>query len=290
VLGQIAAQEGIDFATALLYDRLRRSPEHGPVIRRVEEMAPPEPAELDGRNITVAVVPGAFYVEYPHSGAGGQQVQAEATRFGCRTALIPTRSFGALRENGRIICDWLGRCPEQRIVLVSLSKGGADVKSALEEPDAGPAFRKVIAWVSLSGIVKGTPLVGWLLSRRLRTWMVRLLFWYRGYHFAVVRELGRDPAGPLGGTVRVPGHLRVIHVAGFPLQCHLSKRLMRRGFRRLAPWGPNDGGVLLADVCALPGVIYPVWGADHYLRPAGSDLRQLFARLLRLIIGGKESP
>jgi hypothetical protein len=25
--------------------------------------------------------------------------------------------------------------------------------------------------------------------------------------------------------------------------------------------------VLLADACSLPGHIYPVWGADHYLRP-----------------------
>ena len=78
----------------------------------------------------------------------------------------------------------------------------------------------------------------------------------------------------------VPDWLTVIHVAGFPLERHLSGRLARRGFRRLAPLGPNDGaGIVLADLCRLPGLIYPVWGADHYLRPEW-DIAGLFARLV----------
>jgi hypothetical protein len=38
----------------------------------------------------------------------------------------------------------------------------------------------------------------------------------------------------------------------------------------------------LADVCALPGLIYPLWGADHYLRPQ-ADVRELVLAVLQYL-------
>jgi hypothetical protein len=282
-LRALAGREGVDFATAVLYDRLRRSTEHGPAIDRLEAGAEPTPEELGPVRATVAVVPGAFYVEYPHTGADGRLVRAEAARFGCRTALLPLPSLGPPADNARRICDWLIRRGDETAILVSLSKGGADVKLALARPEAERAFRNVPVWVNLSGIVHGTPLADWLLARPLRSLLVRLLLWYRGLSFAVIRELRHGQSDGLDGPLRLPGRLRAIHVVGFPLRRHLTSRLARRGFRRLSPLGPNDAGALLADACRLPGVVYPVWGADHYLRPAGRDMRGLFARVLRYV-------
>jgi hypothetical protein len=77
--------------------------------------------------------------------------------------------------------------------------------------------------------------------------------------------------------------MRFITVAGFPRQRHLSNGFMRRCHRFISAKGPNDGGVLLGDVCRLPGSLYPVWGADHYLRPdnrARAILAAIFAYLL----------
>jgi len=67
-------------------------------------------------------------------------------------------------DNARQIIDWLaGRPPtDSPILLVSLSKGGSDVKRALEFPDAARAFANVAVWFNLSGILNGTPLVTWL--------------------------------------------------------------------------------------------------------------------------------
>lgn len=53
-------------------------------------------------------------------------------------------------------------------MLVSLSKGAADLKVALGLPGAAECFRRVSAWISLSGLPQGTPLVGWLNRRRSR--------------------------------------------------------------------------------------------------------------------------
>jgi len=290
-LRQIAAAQGTDFATALLYDRIVHSPEHGPWVEQVQAPA----SETDGCDLegTVALVPGACYVEYPHTGADGRRLRQVAERVGCRTEVVPVGSFGSLAENARTILDWLAQRRDGPVVLVSLSKGAADIKVALAQPGARQAFRRVAVWINLCGILAGTPLAGWFLRHPLHGLSVRLLCWYRGYDFAVFRDLDRRPGGPLDFALSVPRHLQVIHVVGFPLAGHLSGPQARRAYRRLLPWGPNDaGGILLGDLSRLSGLIYPVWGADHYMRP-GWDLDPLVGRILcsvgRCVVSGEGS-
>jgi hypothetical protein len=158
-----------------------------------------------------------------------------------------------------------------------------DVRTALAEPDAEWAFRNVMAWVNLSGLFQGTALVGWLNRQRLRRLLVRLYCWWLGYQFTTLAELDRRPAGGL----KLPKHMRVLHVVGFPLLRNLSSPLARRAFARLEPLGPNDGGGnLLADVARWPGVVYPVWGTDHYLQGRW-DIDGLIARVLMHFLTGK---
>ena len=188
VVRQISDQEGIEFATALLYDRIRRSQEHGPIIERLDSI--PTNQFLPRLDVTLAIAPGAFYVEIsPRRAYDGllRFLRTEAARFGCRTDVIPTQSFGHLSDNAHIIRDWLANHSHESIILVSLSKAGAEVKLALAE--APEVFASVPLWVNLSGIVQGSALAGWLLARRWRCAPVRLLFWYRRYAFSVIREL-----------------------------------------------------------------------------------------------------
>src|SRR5439155_19949763 len=118
---------------------------------------------------------------------------------------------------------------------------GSDVKAALAGAAAGRAFRNVAVWINLSGLLGGTPLAGWVLRSPLRTLWFRLLLWWRGYDFSVIRELAYGPSSPLAGDLRLPRHLRAMHVVGFPLERHLTNRLARRCYRRVRPLGPNDG-------------------------------------------------
>ena len=55
----------------------------------------------------------------------------------------------------------------------------------------------------------------------------------------------------------------------------------------MSPLGPSDGTILLEDVFALPGRVYPVWGADHYLQPAGRDMSKLVANILSYLGDGR---
>jgi hypothetical protein len=279
VLQEISAREGIDFATALLYSRIRCSPEHGPFIRWVDSLmqSPNIPCCL---GTTLVVVPGACYAEYPQTGADGRRLLDNAASWGCRAERLPVASFGSLAANARTICTWLDDRPEEPVLLISLSKGAADLKTALTRPEAPRAFRNVRAWVNLSGITHGTPLVSWFLNHPFRSLMIRLLCWHRGYQVSVLQELDRRRGGPLDQELVLPLPFPVIHVVGFPLNYHLTRRA-RRGHRRLMPLGANDGGgILLGDLSRLPGLIYPVWGADHYLQP-NWDICPLIGRIVQ---------
>lgn len=277
-LAEVAAARGVDFATALLYQRLLQSERHGPFIRRVDGLLS-QPSQHPGSiNALLAVAPGAFYRELRGTGADGWLLRQRVAAYGCRTAVIPTHSGGSAVANGRIIRDWLAERPHEKILLASLSKGAADIKAALAEPHAATAFRPVAAWLNLSGITEGSPLATRILQSQWATLLYKTLCWWKGIDFAVTRQIAWGPGSVLDFPLVLPPHVLLVNVVGFPLRRHFTSAVLRRFHRQIAPLGPNDGLILLADACALPGVVYPVWGADHNLRPSW-DVRRLVAAL-----------
>jgi hypothetical protein len=276
----LAEREGIDFATALIFDRVLRQPANRDFFKRVRCRPEARPDDLP----LIGLVPGAFYREHNNTGADGAEVTKILESIGCRVEHVPVASFGSLANNAAVISDWLAHHRSERVALFSLSKGSADVKAALASSGAGERFQNVKAWVSVSGLPQGTPLVGWLREQTFRRLGVRLLLWSRSQRYSVVEELRDEPDGPLASWPALPSHLRLCHVVSFPLQRHLAHRWAPRAYTRIKPLGPNDGGgFLLADVANLPGVVMPVWGADHYLQPAwdvATLLRGVFAAAL----------
>lgn len=142
-----------------------------------------EPNDTERPDGTLVIVPGACYVEYPATGANGVRLRAVAEAIGWRVEVVPVQSFGALKTNARIIKRWLDNHSAEPVVLVSLSKGGADVKTALAQPDSWHPFRNVAVWIDLSGIVFGTPLVTWSLDHWFRKLLVRFLCWWCNYNY-----------------------------------------------------------------------------------------------------------
>ncbi len=253
-----------------------RSPGNWAFFQGVKSEALPSAVNLQ----VVGVIPGAFYLQHKNTGAGGSAVVSILQSMKCQVERVPVESFGSLERNAAIIVDWLLRHAQQRVMLISLSKGSADLKIALALPNAAELFRNVTAWVSLSGLPQGSPLVAWLRGQPLRRLGVGMLLRLRGQRYSVVEELRHGPDGPLAGWPAMPGHVRVIHVVGFPLRRHLAHPWAKRAYERVAPLGPNDGGgFLLSDVANLRGTVFPVWGADHYFQPAW-DATSLLRRVL----------
>lgn len=275
VLRAVTAREGCDFATALLHRRIVESQSHGPFLRALGGAGN---AALES-GIRVAIVPGAFYRENPHTGADGRVIREVAERLGLQVSLIPVSSTGSLTGNAQIIAGWLLAQGEDPLILVSVSKGGSDLKIALARADAAQIFQRVIGWVNLCGILDGTPMADWLLSPSWLARANRLVYRIRGRSLEFLTDIRRFPGCALDFPLKLPAHLRAVHVVGFPLQRHLRNGLARRCHARLAAFGPNDGSILLADMLRWAGQLCPVWGADHYLRPQ-ADERPLLAALL----------
>lgn len=264
-LAEVTRAQGIEFATAFIFDQLRRAPPNAAFAAQVAAAVEPVAPLAD----VIGIVPGAFHGQHKHTGADGVRIAEIVRGLAPRVEVIPVRSFGPIEENAAQILAWLEARRGARIVLASLSKGGADLKRALASPRATRAFADVTAWVSFSGIVEGTPLTAWLRARPLRSAALALLLRFQGNRSSVIDELRRAPNAPLSVWPGVPPHLRVVHVNGCPLARHLRHRWAPRGYARLASLGPNDGGgILLGDLPRLPGVVHPLWGVDHYLQPA----------------------
>lgn len=282
-LRELSARGGVDAATTFLYQAVLDSPQHGWFIKKVQALrreTKPSPPPAD---VKLVIVPGAFHRENPRSGSDGHVVREQARRMGWPLDIIPLASTGSIVENAQTICHWLSQQRDSRLLLVSVSKGGSDLKMALNQPGAERAFEPVVAWVNLCGILEGTPVAEWLLSSwQVEAALSRLYCQMLGMSVEFLRDLRRAPGGPLDFKLPLPAHIQMISVVGFPLHQHLTSGMARRCHRRLAPYGPNDGAMLLADVCALPGLIYPLWGGDHYLR-SGGDMNELIGALLNFV-------
>jgi hypothetical protein len=264
----------------LLYDRVTRSLQHSQFIARIDWLQSHASEQRARQDAIIGVVPAAFYRENPNSGADGKLVSEEAVRLGLRCELVPLLSTGTLAQNAKIILDWLTRHRGEKIIIVSLCKGGADVKFALGSKNSVGHFNSVLAWVNICGTLSGSPVAEWLLATKPRAFMAWLYCKCKGHNLAFLHELAPSLESPLSTPLKLPPSMQMINLTGFPFRQHLTNRFMRLCHERVSSQGPNDGGVLLADACHLPGAIYPVWGADHYLRPE-ARARNIIAAILK---------
>jgi hypothetical protein len=270
VLAQLTREHGVDFATALWYDRVRSAEPHRTFIEAVEALD--ADAALPPTSARVLLAPAAFWREYPQFGADGAAVLEVARGLGLDAEMIRTPSTGSVSENARVIREALAKEADGSVILASLSKGGADVRMALEQEPA--LARKVRAWINVCGIVHGSPLVDQMLDgawwRRLA---VRAFLARWRADFGLIRELRHAPSP----RAMAPTGVYVVNVVACPLSTHTAGAITKR-HRQLAARGPNDGSTLLTDAIVDGGVVYPVWGADHYFRTP--DAPVLIRRIL----------
>lgn len=267
---QIAKQHGLDRATELLYQAVKTSARHASAIELIDQYVGADPQKSEGRfpsdEIQMAIVPGFLYREYPSSGADGRLLVEAAEKRGWKWDRVPVGSTGRLVENGEAIVKWLQENGDRPTVLASISKGGSDIVQALRHRDADEAFRNVVGWVNVCGIINGSPVVDAMSKRRLAMLGFRLMFFLRRWTFQSVLDL-RYGGGTLRGGFALPKRMKTVHVVGFPDEADFVHSRLRSFRNLVGSLGPNDGAILLLDSIHAQGVVYPVRGADHYMRP-----------------------
>lgn len=277
MLRDLNSRLGTDIATAVLYVHFESRLTHCAVEYSHDA--------ADARPLLVAVVPGAFYREHPEVGADGRELIELSAQQPWDCERIPTESLGTPLTNAKIINAYLTSALQRhRVILVSLSKGTTDAGVAQSlRPDL---FQKLAAWVSVSGVGCGTLMADWLLDKWYLRPILGVMLWRHGADRQAVSSMRYNSAQTFKAATDET-QSPIVHIAGFPLQKHLSCRRARLWHRRFRTHGPNDSVVLLQDLLRLPGIVIPVWGTDHYLR-AGINAAERVTQLIAMLDGNSE--
>lgn len=269
-----------DRALERLAAELETRPANRALAARVEAALPtfeqdPEPAnhalraEIERAGLALLRVPGLLYETYPETGADLAGVDRW---LGGGTGFVATPERATVEEGAAHVARALREVPpNRRALLVSASKGSADVRAALEgEPDLAA---RTAAWIDLVGVLEGTPLSDPGMPSR----GVVLEFLPEATAESLSRRVQRERAA----RARFPSATRAYHVAAFPRVADVGRRA-RAAFGVLRLLGPNDGYVLLDAYARAPGPVLVVRGADHYLRLEGVLPR--LSALLRIAV------
>ncbi len=279
----ICVQHGLEIATRAWYESLLLS-HHGEFKSCIDAFDIDALQRLDPntrQRYRLLIVPGMFYREHPEVGADGRLIADIAARVGVEYEIIDIASRGSIRDNSKRISAALERSAGRNTWLVSMSKGSSEVLHYLQ---SGNPCSQLKGWLNIAGIAAGSPHADRKLSSPLRRLFYRLLCAVLGVDYQVMQELNTD--NPMWSNPVDAAQLECIHVAPIPLRAHLTAKLQPR-YRKLAALGPNDGIVPVTDVMRLPGLVYPLWGVDHFMRAPG--IAELIYRFLCYILVDRHS-
>ena len=266
-LAAAANRHGLDYATMLFYRAILDSPRHGAFAREIDALpaAPPvSKAPAGPPRPRLLIVPALFYRERPDLGGDGRLIAEVARACGFAAEVVPIASRGGVRENAALLWRTVRERPEEPLWLLSLSKGGAEVRVALTDHADEPEVSRVRGWVNVNGLANGSHLMDHMLGSAIERLKLRAFLLALRIPMAHVRDFGT--AGPLWRRpFPLADRLTIVNLIGVPLLSHMPSRLLER-YRQLGRTGPNDGFALLPELLFLPGEIYPVWGANHLFR------------------------
>jgi hypothetical protein len=210
----------------------------------------------------VLFVPGFHYVTDKSSGADFANQRKFFRELGVRVALLRTKEDGTVEENAAIIAANIRASPDAGVILVSTSKAGPEVALALGEMLAPDETARVKAWISVGGLIRGTPLADYATTWP-QSWIVRLMFRYSRTGFQGIPGLTTAASHARMERIRIPAGILIVEYMAVPLSGDIYGSVKSR-YIRLRKDGPNDGLTLLADELLPNGISVIEPGIDHF--------------------------
>ncbi len=218
-------------------------------------------------NIQVLILPGVFYDRNSEIGGDGRQLRSLANSLGFKDGLIAIPPAGSIYENGKFICNWLDDSNQYKKILISISKGSADFKIALNY--CGEKIfksKKIVTWINLGGINKGTYLINNVDSNFFSKVYIKYLGFKYNFSYKSFLSLKAGVKNSiLNQDILMPIDFRIINIIPAPIERYVTERAYEN-FLTLSELGPNDGLTLLGDSYDKGAINIPVWGIDHYFR------------------------
>ena len=225
------------------------------------------------RGYKVVFVPGFHYLTDRSSGADFANQRAFFRQLGIRVLLIRTEEDGTVEANAAIIAANIRALRNANVILVSTSKAGPEVALALGKILAPDETTPVKAWISVGGLIRGTPLVDYATTWP-QSWIVRLMFLYSGNGFQGIPGLTTTASQARMEGIRIPARIMIVEYIAVPLSGDIYGGVRSR-YIRLRKGGPNDGLTLLADELLPSGIAVIEPGIDHFYAAPDIEIKSV---------------
>jgi hypothetical protein len=295
-LRELTQEFSPDFATLYFISRLYQDPINRRAqdafhtyVATLREQGPRAVSRIAKRSAPylIAFVPGYAYKKDPATGADFAQQRRLMTAAGFKNVLIETDELATVDRNAKIVASEILRLSEEhrRIILVSTSKGGTEVALAIGKLLPPERLESLKAWVSIGGLLRGTPSADQALQWP-KSWLVRAAFFFTGHRGEVIEDLNTKKRREVFAQLEFPEDTLTLQYVGAPLSGQIAAYVQGR-YDDLKSLGPNDGLTLLADELIDGGVVITDIGLDHYYLDPEIDLKTfaLTAVILELLEG-----
>ena len=225
------------------------------------------------RRYEVVFAPGFHYLTDRSSGADFANQRQFFHELGVRVQLIRTEEDGTVEENAAIIAAKIRALRDANVILVSTSKAGPEVSLALGKILAPDETARVKAWISVGGLIGGTPLADYAMTWP-QSWIVRSMFRYSRTGFQGIPGLTTAASRARMEGVRIPTRIMIVEYIAVPLSGDIYGSVRSR-YVRLRKGGPNDGLTLLADELLPNGIAVIESGIDHFYAARDIELKSV---------------
>jgi hypothetical protein len=225
------------------------------------------------RRYKVLFAPGFHYLTDSSAGADFANQRQFFHELGVRVQLIRTEEDGTVEENAAIIAANIRALRDADIILVSTSKAGPEVALALGKILAPDETARVKAWISVGGLMRGTPLADYATTWP-QLWIVRLMFLYSRTGFQGIPGLTTAASQARTEGIRIPARIVIVEYIAVPLSGDIYGSVRSR-YVRLRKGGPNDGLTLLADELLPNGIAVIEPGIDHFYAAPDIEIKSV---------------
>lgn len=227
----------------------------------------------------VVFVPGMDYNDTTNGGNFARQRRLLSAG-GVSNELILTDPWGLADSNAMVVAGRLRELGAQheRIVVVSASKGGLETVLALGKVMRPEDTRNIKAWVSVGGILKGSPVADTYLHWP-KCWKAEIGLLFVGKNISTVQDVSYARREAEFASLHLPDHIRCVHFVGASLMSQVERRIAGH-FCSIRSFGPNDGITPLADEVTDGGTVISELGLDHYYSHPDIDRKTIALALV----------
>lgn len=279
-LSRLAHSTSNDFAAVYFAERVTR--EQRELKERFLAYAATRSAtRLDAPSYVVVFVPGLFYKTHPETKGDLRDAEQLVRSMGVATDRVESGDADTVEGNARCIADFIARRNDGRqLILVSASKGGPEVLYALGKLLSKEHAQRVRAWVSIGGVLRGSPVADRYLKGP-RSWLAGVVAWWMGFPREMVASLSTQRSLGRFAESFIPKHVLILHYVAVPLSGTVTKEV-RDPYDVMQPHGPSDGLTVLTDELLDGGKIITDVGLDH--RYADPRIGAKTAALTRIVL------